>query len=62
MMYHPPRFIGMARTKNLLFGGTTMSAQEALNLGLVARGWCPTTRSRPPGRQRRLDWLRGRPR
>ena len=27
----------MARTKNLLFGGATMSAQEALDLGLAAR-------------------------
>src|SRR2546422_5315529 len=27
----------MVRTKNLLFGGATMSAQEALDLGLAAR-------------------------
>lgn len=37
MMYHLPRFIGMARTKNLLFGGATISAQEALDLGLAAQ-------------------------
>jgi len=36
-MYHLPRLIGMARAKNFLFGGATMSAQEALGLGLVAR-------------------------
>jgi 2-(1,2-epoxy-1,2-dihydrophenyl)acetyl-CoA isomerase len=37
MMYHLPRLIGMARAKNFLFSGTTMSAQEALDLGLVAK-------------------------
>lgn len=36
-MYHLPRLIGMARAKNFLFGGATMSAQEALGLGLVAK-------------------------
>jgi len=37
MMYHLPRLIGMARAKNFIFGGSTMSAQEALELGLVAK-------------------------
>ena len=37
MMYHLPRLIGMARAKNFLFSGGTMSAQEALELGLVAK-------------------------
>jgi 2-(1,2-epoxy-1,2-dihydrophenyl)acetyl-CoA isomerase len=37
VMYHLPRLIGMARAKNFLFGGATMSAQEALALGLVAK-------------------------
>ena len=36
-MYHLPRLIGMARAKNFLFSGGTMSAQEALELGLVAK-------------------------
>lgn len=36
-MYHLPRLIGMARAKNLLFSGATISAQEALELGLVAK-------------------------
>jgi 2-(1,2-epoxy-1,2-dihydrophenyl)acetyl-CoA isomerase len=36
-MYHIPRLIGMAATKRLLFTGATLSAQEALELGLVAR-------------------------
>ena len=36
-MYHLPRLIGMARAKNFLFGGATMSAQEALELGIVAK-------------------------
>lgn len=36
-MYHLPRLIGMARAKNFLFGGSTMSAQEALALGIAAR-------------------------
>jgi 2-(1,2-epoxy-1,2-dihydrophenyl)acetyl-CoA isomerase len=37
MMYHLPRLIGMARAKNFLFSGATMSPQEALQLGLVAK-------------------------
>ena len=37
MMYHLPRLIGMARAKNFLFGNATMTAQEALELGLVAK-------------------------
>jgi 2-(1,2-epoxy-1,2-dihydrophenyl)acetyl-CoA isomerase len=37
MMYHLPRLIGMARAKNFLFSGATMSAQEALDLGLAAK-------------------------
>jgi 2-(1,2-epoxy-1,2-dihydrophenyl)acetyl-CoA isomerase len=37
MMYHLPRLIGMARAKNFLFGGATMSAREALELGLAAK-------------------------
>ena len=36
-MYHLPRLIGMARAKNFIFSGATMSAQEALELGLVAK-------------------------
>jgi len=36
-MYHLPRLIGMARAKNFLFSGATMSAQEALELGLAAK-------------------------
>lgn len=36
-MYHLPRLIGMARAKNFLFSGATMSAQEALDLGLAAK-------------------------
>ena len=36
-MYHLPRLIGMARAKNFIFGGATMSAQEALDLGLAAK-------------------------
>lgn len=36
-MYHLPRLIGMARAKNLLFSGATLSAQDALDLGLVAK-------------------------
>jgi 2-(1,2-epoxy-1,2-dihydrophenyl)acetyl-CoA isomerase len=36
-MYHLPRLIGMARAKNFLFSGATMSAQEALALGLAAK-------------------------
>lgn len=37
MMYHLPRLIGMARAKNFLFSNATMSAQEALDLGLAAK-------------------------
>ncbi|HSW19426.1 MAG TPA: enoyl-CoA hydratase-related protein, partial [Ramlibacter sp.] len=37
MMYHLPRLIGMARAKNFLFSNGTMTAQEALELGLVAK-------------------------
>jgi len=37
MMYHLPRLIGMARAKNLLFSGATLSAREAHDLGLVAK-------------------------
>src|SRR5438105_1756288 len=36
-MYHLPRLIGMARAKNLLFSGASLSAQEAHDLGLVAK-------------------------
>jgi 2-(1,2-epoxy-1,2-dihydrophenyl)acetyl-CoA isomerase len=36
-MYHLPRLIGLARAKNFLFSGATLSAQEALELGLVAK-------------------------
>ncbi|RQR22888.1 enoyl-CoA hydratase/isomerase family protein [Burkholderia sp. Bp9143] len=36
-MYHLPRLIGMAATKRLLFTGATLSAQEALDLGLAAK-------------------------
>lgn len=37
MMYHLPRLIGMARAKNFLFGNASMTAQEALGLGLAAK-------------------------
>jgi 2-(1,2-epoxy-1,2-dihydrophenyl)acetyl-CoA isomerase len=37
MMYHLPRLIGMARAKNFLFSGATLSAREAHELGLVAK-------------------------
>jgi len=37
MMYHLPRLIGMARAKNFLFSNGTMTAAEALELGLVAK-------------------------
>lgn len=37
MMYHLPRMIGMARAKKFLFNNATMSASEALELGLIAR-------------------------
>jgi 2-(1,2-epoxy-1,2-dihydrophenyl)acetyl-CoA isomerase len=36
-MYHLPRLIGMARAKNLLFSGATLSAQDASELGLAAK-------------------------
>ena len=36
VMYHLPRLIGMARTKNFLYGKGDMSAREAEALGLVA--------------------------
>ncbi|WP_406623800.1 enoyl-CoA hydratase/isomerase family protein [Acidovorax sp. SDU_ACID1] len=37
VMYQLPRLIGMARAKNFLFGGDTLNAQEALELGLVRK-------------------------
>jgi 2-(1,2-epoxy-1,2-dihydrophenyl)acetyl-CoA isomerase len=37
VMYHLPRLIGMARAKNFIFANGTMSAREALELGLVAQ-------------------------
>lgn len=37
MMYHLPRLIGMARAKNFLFAGASMTADEAAELGLVSR-------------------------
>ena len=37
IMYHLPRLIGMARAKNFLFSGATLSAREAHELGLVAK-------------------------
>lgn len=37
IMYHLPRLIGMARTKNFLFSGGSFSAQEAADLGLVSK-------------------------
>ncbi|MBE2966997.1 enoyl-CoA hydratase/isomerase family protein [Burkholderia cepacia] len=36
-MYHLPRLIGMAAAKRLLYSGATLSAQDALELGLVAQ-------------------------
>lgn len=37
IMYHLPRLIGMAQTKNFLFSGGTFTAQRAAELGLVAK-------------------------
>jgi 2-(1,2-epoxy-1,2-dihydrophenyl)acetyl-CoA isomerase len=37
IMYHLPRLIGMARAKNFLFSGATITAYEALELGLAAK-------------------------
>jgi len=37
VMHNLPRLIGMARTKNFLFGNGTLSACEALELGLVLK-------------------------
>jgi 2-(1,2-epoxy-1,2-dihydrophenyl)acetyl-CoA isomerase len=37
VMYHLPRLIGMARAKNFLFSGATMTAQEVHGLGLAAQ-------------------------
>lgn len=37
MMYQLPRMIGISRAKNFLFGGATMSAHEAFELGLVLK-------------------------
>lgn len=36
-MYHLPRLIGMARAKNFLFSNASFNAQEAAELGLVAK-------------------------
>ncbi len=47
-MYHLPRLIGMARAKNFLFSGATMSAKEALELGLVAKVVAGRPRSMRP--------------
>ena len=35
VMYSLPRLIGMARTRNFLFGNQTFSAQQAVDLGLA---------------------------
>jgi 2-(1,2-epoxy-1,2-dihydrophenyl)acetyl-CoA isomerase len=37
VMYHLPRLIGMARAKNLLFSNGSLTAQEAVDLGLAAK-------------------------
>ena len=37
MMYHLPRLIGMARAKNFIFSNGTFTAEQALDLGLVAK-------------------------
>jgi 2-(1,2-epoxy-1,2-dihydrophenyl)acetyl-CoA isomerase len=37
MMYHLPRLIGMARAKNFIFSNGTFTAEQALELGLVAK-------------------------
>ncbi|WP_149536447.1 enoyl-CoA hydratase/isomerase family protein [Siccirubricoccus phaeus] len=37
MMYTLPRLIGMARAKDFLFGGGSLTAAEALAIGLVGR-------------------------
>jgi 2-(1,2-epoxy-1,2-dihydrophenyl)acetyl-CoA isomerase len=37
IMYHLPRLIGMARAKNFLFSGASFTAQQAAELGLVAK-------------------------
>jgi 2-(1,2-epoxy-1,2-dihydrophenyl)acetyl-CoA isomerase len=36
-MYHLPRLIGMARSKNFLYSGGSFSAREAAELGLVSK-------------------------
>jgi 2-(1,2-epoxy-1,2-dihydrophenyl)acetyl-CoA isomerase len=36
-MYHLPRLIGMAKAKNFLFSGENMTAQQANELGIVAK-------------------------
>ncbi len=36
-LYHLPRLIGMAKAKNFLFSNGTFTAQQAAELGLVAR-------------------------
>lgn len=37
IMYHLPRLIGMAQTKNFLYSGGTYDAQRAAELGLVSK-------------------------
>jgi 2-(1,2-epoxy-1,2-dihydrophenyl)acetyl-CoA isomerase len=37
MMYHLPRLIGMARAKNFLFTNGSLTAEDALELGLVSK-------------------------
>jgi 2-(1,2-epoxy-1,2-dihydrophenyl)acetyl-CoA isomerase len=37
VMYHLPRMIGIARTKNFLFTNATMTAEQAAALGIVAK-------------------------
>ncbi len=37
IMYTLPRLIGLAKAKSFLFGGETLTAREAMEIGLVAR-------------------------
>jgi 2-(1,2-epoxy-1,2-dihydrophenyl)acetyl-CoA isomerase len=61
VMYHLPRLIGMARAKNFLFGGGTMSPQEALELGPGGQGRADD-QLEAAAWPKRSAWPRARPR
>lgn len=42
------RLVGPVRTRDLMFTGRVLTAAEALDWGLVTRGWCRTTTCWPP--------------